>query len=733
MSLNRHTGLYAVPTHHLYGGNPVPAPRPTFNSNDFPDADSDEKQKEEVMKESKKGRSKSVGAEARRTPAASTPLIKITPVTTSSKTHSEKKQKRTGTSDKKRKRQVEEQPVIAAPPQRASANKGFFVGADMLKGVKSSVKSAGEVFDSSNPSTYTVELPAAKKSRRSKSSRQSYETLDFDRMAKETRAIDKKEKKEKKAERQSIGSSRQTRSPAPEPVPIPPSSPPIFSSLLKKTPVPLPQNAFSHTANANRVGRRDSRLLVQETPPSLLSLPAASPPDTSPIPFNLFNTTQTKQNRKADKAHASLSSSNHHKKSSTNPLTASNLTTYTTTTAPLNHDPKPRPIAASSAGSTTSVGTTPSIAAWFERVGKPYSAPFDPKQQKPTHLSRGKETHDESNITDFTALYTATERSINFSDEREYLAKHKLWREESVQYSSNSESAGLPCLGQKASGCNPKREKKMQTQTQAQAQSHHPSSAAPPSETKPQPAAGSETDTNAATLADAAQRGLSAETFLAYAVAARVPVPPGALEGMYKLFCPAYSTTHVDKYGGGQRSLSLFTVAGGDTSSPASLYTARLCIPPRSVLFGLDTFEVPPHASFRAVGVKTEEEGYGMQIVFLGNGYLLLRVDLRLLLSGKGGRVKGGGEGDGGADGEREREKEKQVEGKEDAENGAGKKRGRKRKEVDAKEKAKGESVVMEFLGVHEKAVMWEGEKEKSEEELERVGRKLFAKYDGEE
>lgn len=43
------------------------------------------------------------------------------------------------------------------------------------------------------------------------------------------------------------------------------------------------------------------------------------------------------------------------------------------------------------------------------------------------------------------------------------------------------------------------------------------------------------------------------------------------------------------------------------------------------------------------------------------------------------------------------------------------------------------ESVVMEFLGVHEKAVMWEAKKEKSEEESERVGRKLFANYDGEE
>lgn len=66
--------------------------------------------------------------------------------------------------------------------------------------------------------------------------------------------------------------------------------------------------------------------------------------------------------------------------------------------------------------------------------------------------------------------------------------------------------------------------------------------------------------------------------------------------------------------------------------------------------------------------------------MFLGNGYLLLRLDLGLLLSGKPALMRGG------------------------------------------------RRVLMEFVGVHESAVVWRAE----QDELEVVGRRLFAKYDGE-
>jgi hypothetical protein len=98
------------------------------------------------------------------------------------------------------------------------------------------------------------------------------------------------------------------------------------------------------------------------------------------------------------------------------------------------------------------------------------------------------------------------------------------------------------------------------------------------------------------------------------------------------------------------------------------------------MLFSILSFSVPPHASFRTTTVKTSAEGYKMDVVFLGNGYLQLRVDLSLLLSGKPTETK------------------------------------------------EGKRVVMEFVGVHERAVVWE----RREDELEVVGRRLFAKYDGE-
>jgi hypothetical protein len=51
--------------------------------------------------------------------------------------------------------------------------------------------------------------------------------------------------------------------------------------------------------------------------------------------------------------------------------------------------------------------------------------------------------------------------------------------------------------------------------------------------------------------------------------------------------------------------------------------------------YTISLFEPPPHASFRTTTLRTVAEGYEMDIVFLGNGYVLLRVDLGLLLMGK--------------------------------------------------------------------------------------------------
>jgi hypothetical protein len=706
MTLNKSTGLYNIPTHHLYGANP--APRPSFNSMDFavdspelpkakrgPGRPRKDSQKASTPQENVDKKKKEKPSESTQdvqktdnlTAAASTPLIKVTPATASTK-------------DKKRKRKSEAQ----VPQRRSSDYVTSFVGADMLQNIQPSVNAAREVFSSAPAPVQHDEEPSKKKAKQDKTSRKSTDTVDFDLMAKETRRIAKEAKKGKKAKRRSAGNAgagspvlvRAAAAsspifPSPQMTAVPPpqtsSKAVVASSPPRKTPVPLPPNAFSHRANAlkaSRIGSRDASFLVAETPESQLPKTPANLPD-SPIPFKLTDAIKAKGSKKSKKlaetspptpvlseAPSSAPSAldkNHKlqlKPGGRVSLTTSNLLRYTTTTQPpLSDKPKPRPRAvsraASSAGSTTSGGTTPSIKDLFARVGKPYSrsgAEIDPFVVPEVKKKVPRETHEEASLKVFTDRFKAAQQAVNFSDELEYLRSFLSWRK------SNSSLGPLPCLGIKASGCSTKKENVLRLNR-----------ADPKNPLKAVVA----TEADRAMLEDASLRAQAAESLLAMSVAARIPVPIGRLEGAWKLFCPGYSDTHVDRYGYGQRTLSIFSVAGSQDAS-SSAFTARLSIPPRSMLFSMLPFEAPPHAGFRSTLLKTTEEGYTMEIVFLGNGYALLRVDLGLLLSGK------------------------------EAKNSAGKKTG-----------------VMEFLGVHESAVVWREE----EDELEVVGRKLFAKYDG--
>ncbi|KAJ4988329.1 hypothetical protein SVAN01_06107 [Stagonosporopsis vannaccii] len=693
MSLNRRTGLYSMPSHHLHGTKP--APRPSFNSMDFSNEESSSpssgKQSMQQVKEKntapqerkddKKKRKQSLSFDKQlldnqlldnRTPSAPTPLIQVTPATASSKG---KKDKNVTKSDNKRKHVSEGHFDPAPMLPKLSNNGGFVVGTDMLKNVQSSVKAAGEVFGSSTAAVATAEGPSKKKPKKDKVGRKSGDIIDFDRMAKETRSIDRRAKKEAKAKRLSAEAAN-TR----ETVPVP--SPPIFSSPPpRKTPVPLPQNAFSRTVNASKAekgGRRDSRLLALNTPPSQLPKTPVMLPD-SPIPFKLPNSSKKKGHKSSEKvagpsdtlplvAEASSSAppavNNSHplelKSGGQVSLTTSNLMKYSTSTQPLSDGAKAKPKAvsraASTAGSTTSGGTTRSIKDLLARVGKPYSrsgAEVDPFVVPEPKKKIILETHEEASVLAFTSRFHAAQQAVNFSDERDYLDQATVWR------TTNSSLGPLPCLGQKASGCNTKRETILRL-TQDDPSSHLTVQVCSPADT--------------AALLSAKERATAAESFLAMALAARVPVPLGPLQGTWQLFCPAYSDSHVDKYGYGQRTLRIFSTPG-----TADTFTARLSIPPRSMLYALRPFTVPPHASFRATTLRTTAEGYKLDVVFLGNGYALLRVDLQLLLSGKEGGVEG-------------------------------------------------RSTVMEFLGVHEGAVVWREEVD----ELEEVGRKLFAKYDGE-
>ncbi|KAF1360217.1 hypothetical protein EJ07DRAFT_177542 [Lizonia empirigonia] len=703
MSLNKRTGLYTMPSHHLHGANPTTWP--TFNSMDFAAAEAESPRtkggpvqpgkesksanhtpQEKKAKKKKKKNSVSAYEDQQTnglTPATSTPLIKATPATGSSKGKSKAKNsddKSDAQSGKKRKRDSQGDVELPKMTQRLPGSGSFVVGADMLQNVQTCVKAACDVFRGHAATTVPVEQPSKKKT---KAVRKSNDIVDFDRMAEETQNIDKAARKKRKKEKRRSASAGLGRPATANPASVP--SAPIMSSPARKTPVPLPVKAPSNAVNtlkAYRIGRKDSRFLVLDTPPSQLSKTPVRLPD-SPIPFKLPDATKPAGWAKTEKvvemspptpvvdeapSSAPPALNKHHrlevKRGGRVSLTASNLMRYT---QPLNDKSRSRPLsraasaAASTAGSTTSGRTTPSIKDLFARVGKPYSrsgAEIDPFVVPEIKKKTFRESHDEASTKEFTERYRAVQKAVNFTDEREYLDQAVAWR------MANDALGPLPCLGIKASGCNSKREKVLRL---SKDDASSPVKALVT------------TEAEHAALLDAKQRAAEAERFLARAVAARVPVPLGQLEGVWKLFCPAYSELHVDKYAYGQRTLTIFSLAGFKTQDAIS-YTARLSIPPRSMLFSMLSFSAPPHASFRATRVRTAAEGYAMEMVFLGNGYLLLRLDLGLLLSGKPALMRGG------------------------------------------------RRVLMEFVGVHESAVVWRAE----QDELEVVGRRLFAKYDGE-
>jgi len=316
----------------------------------------------------------------------------------------------------------------------------------------------------------------------------------------------------------------------------------------------------------------------------------------------------------------------------------------------------PHPSGVSSTGtSLPSSSISSKLPAAFDRVGMPYArsgAGTDPfTTTSPITKKKHRETHEEAPVALFTATFLCVQRTVNFSDEQDYMSLYFERR------AANEAAGPYPCL-RNATGCTPKKESIIAL-------------AAP--DGKPI-ARFQDAGHNPASMLDTTLRFARAEEFLATATRARVPVPLGRIKGTWTLFCPKYAEHHFDRYSLGQRTLTIYAVAG---TSEESSFTARLSIPPRSISFVIRPFGAPPHASFRSTVLSTAPEGYKVQIAFLGNGYALVRLDLSLLLQGK--------------------------------------------------RTAEGEGGGMEFLASHEKALAWVDERD----EVEEVGRKLFAKYGG--
>ncbi|KAI8935848.1 hypothetical protein NX059_007365 [Plenodomus lindquistii] len=721
-------GLYPMSRHHLSGQMP-PSARPVFNSMDFGaetpeptlDTNSHDNGSERKNKDKKKKKKHSLGAngdkqQVRASSAPSTPAVAATPPTVGSKSRksksknskSERDAAPSGTSTQKRKRQSTAQDDAPTINRSGSGHDGLLNGSRFLEDIKSSLGDLGAAFRSPPNTINPVERPAKKSKKASRKSEGDVTAIDATNLVSNvvSKHSSKNKTQEKNERKNGDLSNHIAASPAKPPVLVPAANSPLKTpvpvpnvrprqaSTPLKTPIPLPQNSVLRrnvapigTPQTNlRATDRDSDVLVSETPPSQMSR-STTAINKTPIPFSLSQSTLTptggrKKSKNVptiDKSPLSPTEPNQMSSSAqTNApsqeirtsiagnalLTTSNLMQYKQA---LNDEPKPRPRARSSsiAPSTLSSDSNRSIKDMFLRVNKPYTrsgAENDPfttstNSSKLTKKSKSKtnkrhETHDEANLQTFTAAYTSSQRTVNFTDEQEYLTAYT-----SFKLANDNGTSPLPCLN-KLTGCNPKREQVLRL-----------------TRDDPSPMLkvriASESDTAALTTAHTSC--LAAETLLTLSIPARVPIPLGRIDGVWKLYCPRYAHDHVDMYAFGQRTLSISPIAG---FTSGSTYTARLSLPPRSMAFTILSFDAPPHASFRSTTLKTGAEGYNFDVVFLGNGYLKMWVDLQELLMGR--KMEGGKK--------------------------------------------------MEVWGVREGAVRWEEEVD----ELEVVGRRLCRAYDGE-
>ncbi|KAF2259222.1 hypothetical protein CC78DRAFT_592851 [Lojkania enalia] len=567
-------------------------------------------------------------------------------------------------SSKKRKWQSEEGPLVTPPSVHASAT-NFVVGNDMLKALKSSMSGLGTQF------MQGAQPPSGEASKKQRKSGRKIEgtpvvlVASNDKMSDQCQSMtgkkpylkidehpkistlspttEHKQKQNIKSKDNLKGTKESTKPLARVSVMADANT-----TTLKKTPVPLPPKQFMCGPRRLHGGKEvlqtgakhlsipiSQEVLIPETPPTsyvgkarnrlgpLTSSQLAEMPETP--------SKRSKKQRQTENWSFSSGAEGHNSQPSAQvkvkaqhdsrgiggqaSLTSANLNRFT---QPLRDEPKPNPLPrlrrASSIGSLpSSSASSMSIFEAFKRVGMPYSrrgigqdAFTTPEENRKEH----RETHEEAQMNAFDEMFQAVQKAVNFTEEQLYLDWYLDWQAE------NDTVEPLPCLGQ-ASGCTPKKEEILRL--------------------------GKEEDINIRKVLDngglnqdllngAHQSAQKAEEFLMLAVRARVPVPIGKIEGTYTLYCPQYAASHFDRYGYGKRTFTIASIAG---FKDKNLWTARLSIPPRPMSYTILTFSAPPHASFRTTTIKTSAEEYEMEVIFLGNGYMQLRVDLNLLLRGK--------------------------------------------------------------------------------------------------
>jgi predicted CopG family antitoxin len=700
-------GLWPIPRHHLYNGTPS---RPTFNAKDFEKAETasekgemarthgsesalakfeaqledtnttKKKKKDRKDKKNKKRRvSSTKNEEAGSNKTGATSSADVGAVTseaislgrTPASPNTKAKRTKEGhevSSDvllklaKKRKRKSDSSMAAQFPSTKKTEDTkkgGFNIGADMVKNIENTMAAMGTHFGQ------VAKEPAEKKSKKTRKSDSKKAAavsamgvgLELQRslsgqssnQMKSGKGTQKEPRKKAKIGEHGSDEPALRRTPSPRKktaVPLPaPSTPPTI--------MPLPQP----TRNKSNVTAEQSEIIVPETPPSS-AVQGNRTYIRTPIPLPSLAASKSHPFKALKSSESALKESALEDQQEESSLKL---------TQPLSDEPKPKPQPrqrASRASSVTSSvasskSSSVSIIDLFNRVAKPYArsgAGVDPFATLDSKKPKSQESHEEAQLKEFNERFNAVLQSVNFTVEKEYLNQHLDW------YLENGTEYPFPCLG-KGSGCTPKKEDALRLSKEKKGGVSMKNAVAV-------------SGGDASALHEVTERAEKAEQFLMLAIRARVPVPIGRLEGTWTLYCPEYSAHHYDRYGYGARTLTISSIAGFHDKNA---YTARLSIPPRSVTYSILTFSVPPHASFRKTVIKTAQEGYTMDAIFLGNGFLQLRVDLNLLLTGKSTEMVGG------------------------------------------------RKVYMEFVGIHEKAVEWEERKDEVEEE----GRKLFARYGG--
>jgi hypothetical protein len=636
-------GLYPIPKHHLYASSPSSA-RPRYSTLSFQDpgielepaeaveAETEHlanniaqvERKDKVKDDKKKKKRKSLlaaGSEGvNGTPTTPTLVVnKVADAETSTDTKKSSKKKEDKDTDdalvstKKRKRDSE---IHATSPSK-----------NLLQNLTASVGDIGANFDQPQRTQNPTEKPLTKKSKTKCMSAgaevHKQVTNDVVEPVIETAQDEapKKKKSKKYKKRHSTQGTEMIASESPvvqnkvpatvataitsprvTPISLPPPKTP--ASTPRMTPIPLPPQKTlkatsisfppqkSHIIITDTTGKQQrqkdavpstTEVFVTKTPPPKVSFEIPSAGKTPISPNLQLSTGSTGEREKAQKAPTNLMF----------PLAVPGNK--------LDVDEPSRGRAGSMA-SATSISIKD-----FAHMSKPSSdssAEVNPFITEKTQHATPKQAETTPN---FNAVMHTILATINFADEQAHLSKHLAIR------ASNDAAGPLPCLN-KLTGCTAKKEA-------AIARMHSDPSHAP----KPGDPQGLLFD---APIASA----LEAERFLHNAMLAQISVPTGKLEGLYSLYCPKYAESHIDYYGFGQRTLTISRASGFTHSNT---YTARLSIPPRSVTYPTLPFTPPLHASFRTTTLTTSEEGYEMQLVVLGNGYVILRADLGLLLRGK--------------------------------------------------------------------------------------------------